>query len=125
MDQEKSTQQKKYMEEKQRPAVGSPKPHLNRTWLIPSILAGIASIIAFTNAFGLLGGRVPEYTDYAARTQHILSSTPLIDGHNDLPYLLRIELQNKIYDNKSFTFRDGKMRPSFFMAPERSSIDLW
>jgi membrane dipeptidase len=45
-------------------------------------------------------------TDYAARTDAILRTTPLIDGHNDLPYLLRIELQNKLYNN-SFDFRDG------------------
>jgi hypothetical protein len=37
-------------------------------------------------------------TDYAARTKRALSQTPLIDGHNDLPYLIRVELQNKIYD---------------------------
>ncbi|KAK8038219.1 dipeptidase 1 [Apiospora phragmitis] len=43
-------------------------------------------------------------TDYVARTDNILRTTPLIDGHNDLPYLLRIELQNKLYDS-SFDFR--------------------
>lgn len=37
-------------------------------------------------------------TDYAGRARQILRTTPLIDGHNDLPYLLRVELQNKIYD---------------------------
>lgn len=36
--------------------------------------------------------------DYAARTEHVLSTTPLIDGHNDLPYLIRIELHDKLYD---------------------------
>ena len=47
---------------------------------------------------------IPE--DYASRVERILKSTPLIDGHNDLPYLLRIELLNKINDDK-FTFRHG------------------
>lgn len=47
---------------------------------------------------------LPE--NYARRAERILKSTPLIDGHNDLPYLLRIELQNKINDDK-FTFRHG------------------
>jgi hypothetical protein len=35
-----------------------------------------------------------------------LWTTPLIDGHNDLPYLLRLELKNKIYDSK-FYFKQG------------------
>lgn len=48
-----------------------------------------------------------EPTNYALRTENVLGSTPLIDGHNDLPYLLRLELQNKIYDNRNFTFREG------------------
>ncbi|KAH8700124.1 dipeptidyl aminopeptidase [Talaromyces proteolyticus] len=45
-------------------------------------------------------------TDYAGRAARVLKSTPLIDGHNDLPYLLRIELQNQINDGK-FTFQEG------------------
>jgi membrane dipeptidase len=36
--------------------------------------------------------------DYTARTKHVLSTTPLIDGHNDLPYIIRIELYGKMYD---------------------------
>lgn len=32
-------------------------------------------------------------TDYAARTDHVMSTTPLIDGHNDMPYLIRFELE--------------------------------
>lgn len=47
--------------------------------------------------------------DHAARTEAILKSTPLIDGHNDLPFLLRLELHNQIYDNKTFSFRDGEL----------------
>lgn len=44
--------------------------------------------------------------DYAARTKHVLSTTPLIDGHNDLPYLIRSELKHQIY-NERFTFNTG------------------
>lgn len=44
-------------------------------------------------------------TDYAARTKHVLSTTPLIDGHNDLPHLIRIELYGKMYDG-TFNFND-------------------
>lgn len=49
-----------------------------------------------------------ELSDFDARLDRILATTPLIDGHNDLPYLLRIELLNKIYDSDFFTFWDGK-----------------
>ncbi|KAI0471050.1 dipeptidyl aminopeptidase [Xylariaceae sp. FL0804] len=66
------------------------------------IFTGIAYYLA------TLYGKDPvvDPQDYALRTEKILGSTPLIDGHNDLPYLLRLELQNKIYDRESFTFRD-------------------
>ncbi|KAI1459620.1 membrane dipeptidase-domain-containing protein [Annulohypoxylon moriforme] len=39
-------------------------------------------------------------TDYAERTRRVLKTTPLIDGHNDLPWQLRIELHNRIYDGE-------------------------
>lgn len=45
-------------------------------------------------------------TDYVARTERIMKTTPLIDGHNDMPALIRVELKNHIYDRR-FTFRDG------------------
>ncbi|OTA98770.1 hypothetical protein M426DRAFT_17094 [Hypoxylon sp. CI-4A] len=45
-------------------------------------------------------------TNYAERTKRVLKTTPLIDGHNDLPWQLRIELNNRIYDGKvDFTKR--------------------
>ncbi|KAI1773190.1 membrane dipeptidase-domain-containing protein [Hypoxylon cercidicola] len=39
-------------------------------------------------------------TNYAERTRRVLQTTPLIDGHNDLPWQLRIELHNRIYDGR-------------------------
>lgn len=50
--------------------------------------------------------------DYTARVERVLKKTPLIDGHNDLPYLLRLDLQNKIYDTSVFTFRERK-KPNY------------
>ncbi|XXH01866.1 hypothetical protein Hte_008228 [Hypoxylon texense] len=38
--------------------------------------------------------------NYAERTRRVLKTTPLIDGHNDLPWQLRIELHNRIYDGR-------------------------
>lgn len=37
--------------------------------------------------------------DFRTRAERVLSQTPLIDGHNDLPYLVRLQLHNQIYDN--------------------------
>lgn len=76
------------------------------------MLAGLAGIILATASSGFVKFTAPtiEPTDYSLRTEKILSTTPLIDGHNDLPYLLRLELQNKIYDNTTFTFRDGNLQ---------------
>jgi hypothetical protein len=50
-------------------------------------------------------------TDYAARAKHVMSTTPLIDGHNDLPYLIRVETKNHIYDSR-FTFKEGLLSPT-------------
>jgi hypothetical protein len=52
--------------------------------------------------------------DYPSRIDEILKTTPLIDGHNDLPYLIRLELKNKVYDTSKFTFRDGRLSRPFF-----------
>ncbi|KAI3129358.1 transcriptional regulator family: Fungal Specific TF [Penicillium roqueforti] len=41
--------------------------------------------------------------NFAARTTRVLSEIPLIDGHNDLPFLVRLQLNNQIYgDNLPF-----------------------
>lgn len=40
-----------------------------------------------------------DQQDYAGRARQILRTTPLIDGHNDFPYLLRHQLHNQIYDH--------------------------
>jgi membrane dipeptidase len=46
-------------------------------------------------------------TDYAARVQRVLKQTPLIDGHNDLPWEIRERFQNQLakVDLKSDTSR--------------------
>jgi membrane dipeptidase len=45
-------------------------------------------------------------TDYEARTRQALQEVPLVDGHNDLPYLIRNELKHQIYHDR-FTFDTG------------------
>ncbi|TVY81206.1 putative dipeptidase [Lachnellula suecica] len=70
--------------------------------VLGAIVATVFSYFGFT-----FSNPTIDPSDYEARVNNILETVPLIDGHNDLPYLLRIELQNKIYDSKEFNFWDG------------------
>lgn len=66
-----------------------------QTWPYALIAAGIAFLaIPFSWAIPGKGGIDPH--DYAARARRVLQESPLIDGHNDLPWLIRVELQNRI-----------------------------
>ena len=85
------------------------------------ILAAVVGIILAIASYTGVGKQAVDPTDYALRTERILSTTPLIDGHNDLPYLLRIELQNKIYDNSTFTFRHGIDTTPHGLGPNSNS----
>jgi hypothetical protein len=65
--------------------------------------------------YGYQYEKVIDPLDFKSRTERVLATTPLIDGHNDLPYLLRIELKNKIYDESILNFRESKCsRPFIF-----------
>ena len=69
-----------------------------RSWLYAAVTVGIALLA--TPFSWILPGEAPiNPTDYAARTRRVLQNTPLIDGHNDLPWLLRVELHNRIRDD--------------------------
>ncbi|KAG6357736.1 hypothetical protein INS49_013615 [Diaporthe citri] len=83
-------------------------PAKPRSWTVPGLVClaavGLAAFFAYSqNATAQI-----SQDDYAARTEMVLRTTPLIDGHNDLPFLLRLELHNQIYDNKSFPFRESE-----------------
>lgn len=71
-------------------------------------LGGVAAIAAgfWLAASGNLTPNI-DPQDFDARVDYVMKTTPLIDGHNDLPYLLRLELKNKIYDPERFTFDTG------------------
>lgn len=83
-------------------------PAKPRSWTVPSFVGlaavGAAAFFAYSQNTTV---KISQ-DDYAARTEMVLRTTPLIDGHNDLPFLLRLELHNQIYDNKSFPFRESK-----------------
>jgi membrane dipeptidase len=79
-------------------------PQRRQSWVWRALgVAGLAVLVAplISVASWLVPGEAPiDPTNYALRTRRVLQSTPLIDGHNDLPWLLRIELQNRIYDGR-------------------------
>jgi len=83
-----------------------PRYAIKTTYL--TLTLGAMTAVAFSYLGFSFQGRKIDPLDYEARAKHILDTTPLVDGHNDLPYLLRIELQNKIYDSTEFNFWDGK-----------------
>ncbi|XXG94999.1 hypothetical protein Hte_001259 [Hypoxylon texense] len=74
-----------------------------RSWRGALVTASFAILIApFTSLGSWLSpaGAPIDPTNYALRTKRVLETTPLIDGHNDFPWLLRVELHNRIYDGK-------------------------
>lgn len=98
----------------------------SKGWALPSLVGVLGVAIASYFAYGQVNpSTAVQYDthDYAARTEAILKSTPLIDGHNDLPFLLRLELHNQIYDNKSFPFRESELPVLWTIAvPQSPSI---
>lgn len=83
-------------------------PSSRRAWLFGLGTLGVILASVLLNPFTSPQESSPNIdpTDYAARTKHVLSTTPLIDGHNDLPYLIRTELKHQIYNDR-FTFNTG------------------
>lgn len=74
-----------------------------RRWRSTIIAASFAVLVTPFTSLGswFLSAESPiDPTNYALRTKRILETTPLIDGHNDFPWLLRVELHNRIYDGK-------------------------
>jgi membrane dipeptidase len=73
----------------------------NRSWAYTFAVLGLAFLATPFSLLSTSLGRAPiDPTDYALRTKRVLETTPLIDGHNDLPWLLRVELHNRIRDEK-------------------------
>lgn len=70
-------------------------------------------------------GELIDPKDYLGRAKRVLQSTPLIDGHNDFPFLLRQQLHGQIYgydfENETMTshtnfqkMKDGMMGGQFW-----------
>ena len=92
------------------------QPNKPRSLSATTIFAGVVGLALAFTGYSVVNHQqtvnVVDPTNYALRTERLLSTTPLIDGHNDLPYLLRIELQNRIYGDDKFKFRDGTFLPA-------------
>lgn len=79
-------------------------------WSIRLFLAALVATVAFYASFGQLGrNKLADLhpLDYAARTQRLLSRYGVYDGHNDLVYLIRVELKNQIQDMEKFPLGKG------------------
>ncbi|RDL40199.1 Dipeptidase [Venustampulla echinocandica] len=72
----------------------------------PSIaIAAIAILSVPMTGIGYFFRPSIDPKNYHARAENILKSTPLIDGHNDLPHLIQVELYGKMTDG-TFNFND-------------------
>ncbi|KAM0417082.1 hypothetical protein ACHAPT_012920 [Fusarium lateritium] len=55
------------------------------------------ALLASPLVFSWSGQEQIDPTNYSERVRRALATTPLIDGHNDFPFMLRLELKNRIY----------------------------
>ncbi len=62
---------------------------------IATRIAGIAALVLAGLPAAAARAAAPD-TDYAARVAHVLQQTPLIDGHNDLPWEIRERFQGRL-----------------------------
>ena len=85
----------------------------------------VARSVVFSSALALAGSlplvASAASTDYEARVERVLKQTPLIDGHNDLPWEIRERFQSRLsgLDLKSDT---SKLTPPADSAPLMTDI---
>ncbi|KAF3490829.1 dipeptidase 1 [Arthroderma uncinatum] len=68
-----------------------------------SVLANaglFVSLLALTSLVPVQAAVTSSTPDYAKRAERILKGTPLIDGHNDLPFAIRRSTNDQIYNGK-------------------------
>ena len=101
-----------------RPDSDRPSPSGGSIWpvliLVTAIFGAITSLVVLNSPFHLeldlcivdfwtpifssaIKEELIDPTDYLRRAKNVLRSSPLIDGHNDFPFLLRQQLKSKIY----------------------------
>lgn len=83
-----------------------------RTWFASRLLLlALVSTVLYYASLRFLGrpdlALVENPLDYTSRTLRLLSRFPLIDGHSDLVYLIRVALKNAIHDTGRFTLGES------------------
>jgi hypothetical protein len=63
-----------------------------------------------------------ENGNLEAKARQLLSEYPLIDGHNDLPMMLRDRWHNQIYDKEKFDFRNGLSTETDLLKLQRGKL---
>lgn len=103
-----STQQVREYEQSRQIVLAEPRQSLFAHWKRSLLfMAFLGTGLFFWRGFSFSQPTIVP-TDYQARTKALLKTTPLIDGHNDLPFLLRMQLDNKIYGDR-LPFREGEI----------------
>lgn len=97
--------------------------------IIGAVVVVVLVIVIAVPCALLLGKKddQPKEMTYIQRAQKILDETPLVDGHNDVPYQIRIKYQNR-FENMTFDtsepewhtdiprLRQGKVGSQFWAA---------
>lgn len=103
---------------------------MNRKFYIIGAVVVVVLVVAIAVPCALLLGKKDEPSKemtYMKRAQQLLDETPLVDGHNDVPYQIRIKYQNR-FENLTFDtseptwhtdiprLRKGKVGSQFWAA---------
>jgi membrane dipeptidase len=92
-----------------------------RLTLATPLCVAVSLAVSLTVSLGLPLVASAASTDYEARVERVLKQTPLIDGHNDLPWEIRERFQGRLsaLDLKSDT---SKLTPPADSAPLMTDI---
>ena len=92
---------------------------LTRATALSSV--AVSLVVSLAVSLGLPQVAAAASTDYEARVERVLKQTPLIDGHNDLPWEIRERFQGRLsaLDLKSDT---SKLTPPADSAPLMTDI---
>lgn len=103
-----STQRVREYEQSRQMVLAAPKQTIFGNWKRHFLfMAFLGTGLFFWRGFSFRQPTI-DPTDYKTRTKNLLKTSPLIDGHNDLPFLLRTQLDNKIYGDR-LPFRKGEL----------------
>ncbi len=97
-----------------------PRPTQRPLSIYKLLISAIVSVAALPFVLSQFKSTAP--TDYVERTKQLMSTTPLVDGHNDMPHMIRKELENKIYDKSKFTLREGLLSHTDLLKLKKGGV---